>query len=117
MSGISTAPANSRVSSRAHLRLTLQHGSAPAVSRQYDLLDGELLLGSAGICDLQVADAGMPPIHSILRAEENGWLLESLVSTPPLHINGRPLQTGRLRTGDRVELGSCAFTVAALEEG
>ncbi|GAA5041852.1 hypothetical protein HNP84_002279 [Thermocatellispora tengchongensis] len=73
------------------------------------------VVGRGSACDLVLADLTVSRVHAELRREEDGgWMLIDLGSLNGTRLNGwRLVGPARVRPGDEISFGDCAFLVAA----
>lgn len=64
------------------------------------------LIGAGAGCDLRLSGDDMPPLHSIVRINGDETLLEAVARTPPLRVNGQPVESASLSDGDRIAIGT-----------
>lgn len=79
----------------------------PATGRRHRFLptSGEVTLGRAASCALQIDSHSASQQHARLLREPGGWILEDLGSTNGTTLNRRPVQRAVLHAGDRIGLG------------
>lgn len=75
------------------------------------ILRDRFLIGSDAACDLQLAAAEIPPLHSILRLDGGNILLEAIAPEPRPLINEVRTEAALLQDGDVVELGPFTLTI------
>jgi hypothetical protein len=63
------------------------------------------LIGAGVTCDLRLGGKGMPPLHSIITADEAGVHLEAIAPLPTLIVNGRGIHEVELEDGDVIGIG------------
>ena len=91
------------------IRLELRHGSARPIT--YDVTGDEFVIGTVPGCDLRVAGSNLPPVLCVISRHADGPRLRKLAPALPLLLNGRPVQTAALRTGDTIALGPISLAV------
>lgn len=65
-------------------------------------------IGSAGDCELRLADPGVAPHHLTLSADARGILLEVAPGAGHVYVNARPVrERALLRVGDSVGVAQC----------
>jgi hypothetical protein len=71
------------------------------------------VVGRGSACDLVLADLTVSRVHAELRRElDGGWMLVDLGSLNGTRLNGwRLVGPARVRTGDEISFGDCAFLV------
>ncbi|GII92624.1 DUF1707 and FHA domain-containing protein [Sinosporangium siamense] len=73
------------------------------------------VVGRGSACDLVLADLTVSRVHAELRreGEETSWMLVDLGSLNGTRLNGwRLVGPARVRPGDEVSFGDCAFVVS-----
>lgn len=72
------------------------------------------VVGRGSACDLVLADLTVSRVHAELRLEDDQWLLVDLGSLNGTRLNGwRLVGPARVRSGDEIAFGDCAFMVTA----
>ncbi|MEZ0074335.1 hypothetical protein ABH927_003695 [Planotetraspora sp. GP83] len=72
------------------------------------------VVGRGSACDLVLADLTVSRVHAELRRENDSWLLVDLGSMNGTRLNGwRLVGPARVRAGDEVSFGDCAFLISA----
>lgn len=97
------SPADS-IESPCSLVLEVTRGKTAAPVRP--VIRDRFLIGAGVRCDLRLGGNDMPPIHSILHVSGAEIWIDSLVDSPCLSVNGKPLSSSVLNNGDEVEIGS-----------
>jgi hypothetical protein len=69
------------------------------------------LIGSGPGSDLRLGGEGIPIAHTLLTISENNILAQWLCESPPLVVNGKPVQETALCDGDQIEIGRFEFIV------
>jgi predicted component of type VI protein secretion system len=69
------------------------------------------LIGTANDCDLVLGDPAMPEVHTYLYVRAEGVTIRTLGAAPPLQVEGRPVESARLRDGNSFAIGPFAFRV------
>jgi hypothetical protein len=69
------------------------------------------LIGASSSCDLCLAGADVPPLHSVIVRDGSRYRWEALMSRPAVRHNGRGCESFTLADGDQVSIGSVEFTV------
>ncbi len=71
------------------------------------------VVGRGPTCDLVLTDLTVSRVHAELRREEGSWLLVDLGSMNGTRLNGwRLVGPARVRAGDEIAFGDCAFLVS-----
>jgi hypothetical protein len=68
------------------------------------------LIGTAGDCDLVLAEPGIPPVHTYLYLRPEGVSIRAL-APPPLTVNGRVVENALLADGDQFGIGPFEFVI------
>lgn len=76
------------------------------------VLDGPVaVLGRSRECDCVLADPNVSRRHAELKRSSSGdWQIADLGSTNGVKVNGRQVDSTRLRPGDQVQIGTTYFT-------
>lgn len=77
------------------------------------------LIGSGALCDLRLDDPSIPTLHSLVQLDGQTAWLDTLVSSPPLIVNGQVRHSALLEDGDLIEIGEIrlrAHCPSALKE-
>jgi pSer/pThr/pTyr-binding forkhead associated (FHA) protein len=69
------------------------------------------LIGTSEDCDLMLADPAIPEVHTYLFVRGEGVTIRCLGAAPALHVEGRRVESARLRDGDCFAIGTYAFRV------
>lgn len=77
----------------------------PAERSPFPLAGSRVRIGRELGCDLLLDDASVSRHHAELVREGDGWTIRDLHSTNGVLVNGEPVDTARLRPGDRLRLG------------
>jgi hypothetical protein len=72
---------------------------------------GRFLLGSGDACHMRLGGDDIPPIHSMIVADDDQVLLERLSTGPALRVNGEDVESVTLNDGDEISIGRILFTV------
>jgi hypothetical protein len=75
------------------------------------------LIGGGGTCDLRLGGNAIPALHSIIHRDGQDVWLDVLVNVPPLKVNGREVESARLRNGDVIEIGEFQLGVSLVSDG
>ena len=69
-------------------------------------LDGQLNIGRADACQVQLGDTYVSQFHARLFPREGGWFVEDLGSTNGTYLNQRRLTSqAAVQAGDRIRVG------------
>jgi hypothetical protein len=69
------------------------------------------LIGTADDCDLVVAAADIPPVHTYLYLRPEGVSVRTLGAAPALTVNGRVAENALLADGDKFGIGPFEFVI------
>jgi hypothetical protein len=83
--------------------------AAGQITRELVDADG-YLIGRGDFCDLRLADAALPMVHSEIHIQDGAIWIEA-VDAPAVEINGRAVPRLTLRSGDALRIGSMSITV------
>ena len=73
-------------------------------------VDGELILGREhGSADLVIDDPGVSRRHARVVTDAGGVIVEDLGSSNGTYVNGERIETARLTSGDRLQVGRVEF--------
>jgi predicted component of type VI protein secretion system len=84
-------------------RLVVVHGALAGAT--VPLGDDETTIGRARANDVVLPDISVSRRHAVLRREVDGYVVVDRASGNGTRINGRSIQTARLRDGDELALG------------
>lgn len=104
---------SNRTESQARLTLEICRGCTrfplrPVVGRRF-------LIGGGICCDLRLGGEEIPSLHSLLLAEDDQIVLEAIVQTPPLKVNGQHVEHAEIKDGDIIEIGTFQLLVHAAQ--
>lgn len=80
------------------------------------LAPGLFLIGSGPSCDLRLGEAGIPAIHSVIDVSKDSARVFRIARQPDLVINGEPLDSATLHSGDLIEVGEFRAAWQPLQE-
>jgi predicted component of type VI protein secretion system len=69
------------------------------------------LIGSARDCDLVLADAELPDVHTYLYVNRGGVSVRRIAESPLLAVDGRDVQSATIVDGQRLQIGRYEFEV------
>ena len=69
------------------------------------------LIGSAHDCDLVLADANFPDVHTYLYVNRGGVSVRRIAESPVLIVDGREVQSATIVDGQRLQIGRYEFAV------
>ena len=89
------------------MKFRLKAASGPHTGENFDLTD-DTLIGSAA--DSQIQIEGLEGEHARIRFDGQTLTLQAHAET---HVNGEPIHTRALKSGDEIRLGSNRFVLQA----
>jgi len=69
------------------------------------LLHPGFLVGRGASCDLTLTDPGTSRVHASFDLVGEGWLVKDNASKNGTLVNGEPIRSALLKTGDRIQIG------------
>jgi predicted component of type VI protein secretion system len=69
------------------------------------------LIGSARDCDLVLADADFPEVHTYLYVNRGGVSVRRIAESSPLKVDGREVQSATIVDGQKLQIGRYEFAV------
>ena len=72
--------------------------------------EDRFLIGAGSTCQLQMG-GNMPVVHTVISREGNDLRCVAMTDSPPLFVNGCVIQSATLKHGDRLEIGTFAFSI------
>jgi predicted component of type VI protein secretion system len=69
------------------------------------------LIGSARDCDLVLADADFPDVHTYLYVNRGGVSVRRIAESPALSVDGREVQSATIVDGQTLQVGRYEFAV------
>lgn len=69
------------------------------------------LIGSARDCDLVLADADFPEVHTYLYVNRGGVSVRRIAESPVLAVDGREVQSSVIADGQKLQIGRYEFEV------
>ena len=102
-----TRETNSRHLPRVELEIL--RGRAKQKIRRIDV--PVFLIGSARDCDLVLADADFPEVHTYVYVNQGGVSVRRLGDGPELAVDGREVQSSPLTDGQTLQIGKYEFAV------
>lgn len=79
--------------------------------RRYPLSDGHTILGRGADADIVIEDTGVSRHHAQVVVDQGSVLVQDLGSTNGTYVNGRKVQSVRLRDQDSFSLGRTTITL------
>ncbi len=73
------------------------------------LLQPGFLVGRGHSCHLKLTDPGSSRVHASFNLDGDEWLLKDNMSKNGTLVNGRPIRSAVLKTGDRIQIGQTLF--------
>jgi hypothetical protein len=91
----------------------LQGASGPVINQSFKL-GAKTLIGRADDCDLRLDLEGVASRHAEIQENEDGSLvLVSLDPSAETLLNGEPIQTASLASGDEIRIANCRWVLQA----
>jgi hypothetical protein len=79
--------------------------------KQFIVYRNPTFIGSSPACEIYLfKDPQVGPRHAAIHVFDVGYQIEDLGVGGRTLVNGRPVRRARLRSGDRIQIGSTAFT-------
>jgi hypothetical protein len=89
-------------------------GASGAVINQSFTLGAKSVIGRADDCDLRVDQEGIAAHHAVIEESGEGALLiRNLASPGGTLLNGEPVESAGLQSGDEIRLGNCRWVLQA----
>lgn len=82
---------------------------------RFDLREDVVTIGRGVRCDVRLNDAEASRTHAIIRKNEPGFQLVDDTSANGTLVNGRPIQSHDLKTGDQIQIGRTVLVFDAGE--
>ena len=83
---------------------------------RFDLRDDVVTIGRGIRCDFRLNDAEASRTHAIVRKTQAGFQLVDDASANGTLVNGRPVQSQELKTGDQIQIGRTVLVFDADEQ-
>ncbi len=83
--------------------------AGPALGQSFTVDRDRVTLGRGPGVDLVFVDPEMSRQHAVIEYTSEGFRIRDLGSTNGIFLNGRQVQVGDVKHGDRFEIGSQAF--------
>ena len=93
------------------LALPCVSGAGQGVSGVLPAMDRRVVLGRSSKCELYVQDARVSTRHVSLLARGDRIAIKDLGSHNGLHVNGKKVQSAKLKAGDVLLVGKSEFVV------
>jgi len=91
----------------------LKGASGPVINQPFPL-GGVSRIGRADDCDLRVDEEGVAPRHAEIRENQDGSLvLTNLDSAQETLLNGEPVESASLASGDEIRIANCRWVLQA----
>ena len=88
-------------------------GASGAVINQAHSLGPRTVIGRADDCDLRVDVDGVSPHHAEIVEQDGSLSLGSLDDANPVILNGEPIATAALASGDEIRIANCRWVLQA----
>jgi hypothetical protein len=107
----SVPPKQAKKPTRQQPRISDTRAVISVDDRRYVLEGPVAVIGRSRECDCVFDDPNVSRRHAELRRNRNGdWTIVDLGSTNGIKVNGRPVDSARLRPGDQIQAGTTYFT-------
>ena len=88
-------------------------GTSGSVINQSFPIGDLIVLGSSDSCDVQLDEAGVAPRHARICLVDGNLQLKDLDSGAGTLLNGEPVVSSLLASGDEIRIGSCRWMLQA----
>jgi predicted component of type VI protein secretion system len=89
-------------------------GASGKVANQSFALGVKTVIGSSADCELRIEDKNVGPQHAEISLQANGELvLRQLDQAFEVRVNGSPVESVSLASGDEIRVGSCRWVLQA----
>lgn len=78
---------------------------------EFEVGERPIVIGRSPAADLVILDDKISRFHCGIRLWDGDFVLKDLKSRNGTYVNGQRVETAKLHTGDRIQVGSCIFTV------
>jgi hypothetical protein len=92
----------------------LRFVGGPLAGKEVDLRAGRTRIGALAENDVAVSAPSVSRVHAEIRSEGDQWVIVDLDSTNGTRVNGAPVTSAPLRSGDRIRLGEVEALFEAL---
>ena len=90
----------------------LKGASGPVINQPFPL-GAVSRIGRADDCDLRIQEEGVAPRHAEIREDENGLVLTNLDASRETLLNGEPVESASLASGDEIRIANCRWVLQA----
>jgi len=90
----------------------LKGASGPVINQSWPLAE-RTVIGRADDCDLRVNEEDVSGRHAEIVAADEGLTLRLLDPNGELLLNGQPVDSAALASGDEIRIGRCRFVLQA----
>jgi pSer/pThr/pTyr-binding forkhead associated (FHA) protein len=95
----------------ANLDLARQTIVLRAGNREREFTQGRVIIGRSRDVDFRIDDPNVSRRHAAVFWSEGRIVVEDLDSTNGTMVNGYPVSSTAIRTGDKIVIGDCHITV------
>jgi hypothetical protein len=88
-------------------------GASGAVINQSFTLGEKTVIGRADDCDLRIDQEGVAGRHAEIVEENGSLVLRGLDEGSEVILNGEPVQTANLASGDEIRIANCRWLLQA----
>ena len=75
------------------------------------------LIGRKETCDIQLEDSAASRLHATLTHDDTDWIITDNEATNTTQVNGKPITSIRLKSGDIITIGTTQFSYRNIETG
>ena len=90
----------------------LKGTSGPAINRTWNL-ELRTIIGSEGGCGIHIDNETVAPRHAELEIDGGTITLRLLEDDGELFVNGKPVSSVKLNSGDEIRIGTCRWLLQA----
>ncbi len=97
-------------------RLELLGQNGLTGSHRFILEKFPVAIGSSREAGVQLVDPDVKPKHCELMLSNGGFVVRDLKTEGGTYVNNRRVESAKLRSGDKIRVGSSVFVVNVLED-
>jgi len=90
----------------------LKGASGPVINQSF-ALDERTVIGRADDCDLRLDQDGVAGHHARIERVDGGLVVTALDPAHAILLNGEPVQSAALASGDELRIANCRFVLQA----
>lgn len=92
----------------------LQMIKGPLAGKEFLIFKDIMKIGASSRCDIYLFnDKKVSDVHAMIRVSGDTYEIQNFDEENPLQLNGRPVKSSRLRSGDRITIGQTDFVFQA----